>query len=77
MEKLRKVPGVFIDSQGRALRIYKKEPEIAPFYERHPGWTLLGIIVYILSLPIAFLLGVFVQATPRGVTKHWAQQKKQ
>ena len=75
MEKLRKVPGVFIDSQGRALRVYKKEPQT--FYQRHPVWTVIGIIGYIISLPIAFLLGVFVQATPRGVTKHWAQQKKQ
>ena len=63
MEKLRKVPGVFIDSQGRALRIYKKEPQT--FYQRHPVWTVIGIIVYILSLPIAFALGVMKQSLMR------------
>ena len=63
MEKLRKVPVVFIDSQGRALRIYKKEPQT--FYQRHPVWTVIGIIVYILSLPIAFALGVMKQSLMR------------
>ena len=63
MEKLRKVPRVFIDSQGRALRIYKKEPQT--FYQRHPVWTVIGIIVYILSLPIAFALGVMKQSLMR------------
>ena len=63
MEKLRKVPGVFIDSQGRALRVYRKEPQT--FYQRHPVWTVIGIIVYILSLPIAFALGVMKQSLMR------------
>lgn len=78
MNKMKKVPGIYIDSQGRRMNIYREIPEPQePFVDRHPLLVILGIIGYIISLPIAFALGVLVQATPRGVGKHWAHRNQQ
>jgi hypothetical protein len=74
---LKKVPRVFIDSQGRSIRVYRDVTPKEPFYQKHPFLILGAIVLYVLSLPVAFFFGFMSQALPRGTTRRWAEPKNQ